>query len=251
MKDFITFRDAVLGAVLALSLITLGRAETTNSQALTAPPAAPAPGTKVLILPATTAPAAPADVAPAHSLTFSMNDDDDDKGEKDTKSAKAPRTAFGDFMEDIIPLWGILASFGMPVLVVFIVFYFRHRRRQDNLMLAREFLNKGLPVPPQLLDSSSGSYSREPSLPPSQAAALAQYDERKGIKYIFVGLGIIIAFHFYNSHATYWAWGVIPLVIGCGYLVSGRLARQREREEAAFRSTQPVPPTPPAGPSSQ
>ena len=83
-------------------------------------------------------------------------DDDDDKGHSIKMDFSTKHDSDDSILDDIIPLVAIVATFGTPILIVFIVAYFKYRRRRENVALARDYLNKGLPVPPELLDSFSG-----------------------------------------------------------------------------------------------
>jgi hypothetical protein len=149
--------------------------------------------------------------------------DDDDGADDDTKGHSHGahfefHTEPSDtFMADLIPLVAIVATFGMPVLIVALVFYFRHRQRSETLALAREFLAKGQPVPPELLASAGRGLDNSP-----RGAAC---DRRKGFKLTFIGLGIAAAFYINDPHGNEWGWGLIPMIIGIGFLFSAWVQR--------------------------
>jgi hypothetical protein len=90
-----------------------------------------------------------------HSGSKDIDDDDDGDGHRHAHIEIRSDNALEG---TLIPIMGILATFGTPVLIVFFVCYFKYRRRRVNVALAQEYLNKGLPVPPQLLDESLVSY---------------------------------------------------------------------------------------------
>ena len=104
----------------------------------------------------------------------------------------------------------------VPLLIVFIICYFIYRRRNDSrqerMALAREFLLKGAPVPPQLLEEPLAVTSSSRLNP----------DTRRGIRWSFAGLGIALAFGLCGGWSAA-AWGLVPLVIGVGFFVSGWL----------------------------
>jgi hypothetical protein len=141
----------------------------------------------------------------------------------------------------LIPIVAIVATFGTPILIVFFVCYFKYRRRRENLVLAQEFLNKGLPVPPQLLDESQGTvdYSTSPNSPNR-----CKSDLRRGFKLGFIGLGITLAFYASDPHSTTWAWGLIPLIMGIGYAISGWVEGRQRGPFADTRTTPPIPKNP-------
>jgi hypothetical protein len=156
---------------------------------------------------------------PKHGITITadVNDDDADANSGSKHASQAEVNA--DLAEAlIIPLAGIAATFGTPVLIVFVVFYFRYRRRQEALATVREYLNKGLPVPPQLLEDSGKSYAGV-----NVSLDRRNCDLNRGFKLTFIGLGITLAFLVHNPHSTTWGWGLIPMIMGLGYLLSGWL----------------------------
>ena len=51
----------------------------------------------------------------------------------------------------LIPIVGMLVSFGLPVLLVAIILYYKHRRQQVTHDTIMKLAEKGLPVPPELL----------------------------------------------------------------------------------------------------
>ncbi len=144
-------------------------------------------------------------------------------------------------LDDLIPIVGIAATFGTPILIVFFVCYFKYRRRRENVALAQEYLNKGLPVPPQLLDDGQAYFKESVS---TVSPSRCQSDLRRGFKLAFIGLGITAAFYFAEPHSTTWAWGLIPLIMGLGYLISSWFeSRQQARPDDS--RTPPAPPRPP------
>jgi hypothetical protein len=156
------------------------------------------------------------------------DDDDSDKGHSfqlkiGGDDDKRQDTVLENLSYVLIPLTGIVATFATPVLIVFFVCYFKYRRRQDTLAMVREYLNKGLPVPPELLDPSQGS---DAYLGLKSAMNRPQSDLRKGFKLAFIGLGVTLAMYLSSPHSTYWAWGLIPMVMGIGFIFSS-LAESR------------------------
>jgi hypothetical protein len=99
--------------------------------------------------------------------------------------------------------------FGMPVVIVALVLFYRYRR---NAMLHRTLaamIDKGVPIPPELL---------QPEKP-------RKSDLRRGITLIAVGLGLVMFFAFESRDAV--GLGFIPLLIGVGYLIAWKLEQKR------------------------
>jgi hypothetical protein len=154
-------------------------------------------------------------------------DEDDSSSDENGKHSSAKlefHTDPGDsWIVDLIPLAGIAATFGTPVLIICALLYFKYRRRQENLAMVREFLSKGQPVPPELLvDSSNWKYAYGAS----QLQGSARCDLNRGFKLTFIGLGIMAALFVSEPHSTNWGWGLIPMVMGIGYLLSAWVQRR-------------------------
>lgn len=136
-----------------------------------------------------------------------------------------------------IVLISMIAIFGMPVLIVAIILYFSFSRNRAMHKTVRLMVEKGQPVPESLLNPSPVVRQRS--------------DLRRAIKWMLVGVGVMIFFGACNDwDGGAWSIGIIPFLIGAGYLIFWRLDL-REPQPAAI--SQPViPPTapPPMPPSS-
>ena len=78
-------------------------------------------------------------------------------------------------------------------------------------------VEKGQPIPAELLQSRAGAPLRP------------WYDLRRGIVLLAVGTGIIMFFGIaVGWEEGVWALGLIPAIIGGGYILAWRLANKRE-----------------------
>jgi Domain of unknown function (DUF6249) len=236
-----TFRHGLLTGFLALTCIGLVRAADT-----------PAKTTPAVSASTNAAPAAVTNAAPVEQssgITITTDDDDDtmsnDKAGAHTSTIHLGGNHGGDSIFDhlqtiLIPLASIVATFGTPILIVFFICYYRFKRRSENLALAREYLNKGLPVPPQLLDESQRNGL--PATPDTETRGCS--DLSRGFKWTFAGLGVALALYITSPHSTTWGWGMIPIVIGIGFLISGALQTRLERSKDALPPSK-IPPVEP------
>ena len=138
-------------------------------------------------------------------LHFSVTDDDDG-GEPDVHTG-------GEVPAEVIPLVAIIfmTIFGAPVLIVAVIMYFGFSRNRMMHKTIRMMVEKGQPVPPALL------------APPAPAQR-QRSDMRRGVVLVMVGLGIMLFFGAVNNWETgAWAIGVIPFLIGLGYLLVWKL----------------------------
>lgn len=145
-----------------------------------------------------------------HKKGFNLTIDDDD-GDKSDDSDGVPHWVGS------VAILGILAVFGTPVLIVGLIMYFSMSRSRALQRTVRMMVEKGQPVPPELLAS------------PAAAPLRPWYDLRRGIILFAVGIAITI---FFGMTAGWdegvWALGLIPGLIGLGYILVWRLANKHQ-----------------------
>jgi hypothetical protein len=116
----------------------------------------------------------------------------------------------------------MLSIFGAPVLIVAVIMYFGFSKNRMMHRTIRMMVEKGQPVPPALL------------APPAPAQR-QRSDMRRGVVLVMVGLGITLFLGAVNDwEGGAWALGVIPFLIGLGYLLVWKLEGKKD-----------IPPPPP------
>jgi hypothetical protein len=103
----------------------------------------------------------------------------------------------------LIPLVAIISVFGMPVALLALLLYFRHRRTRMMHETMRAMLEKGVPIPPELFADGKTSLN----IP----SVSARNDLRNGLILIGAGVSIIILAG---------KIGLIPLFIGVAMLIA-------------------------------
>ena len=119
------------------------------------------------------------------------------------KAAQPP-----DSIPSMAPLI-VFIVFACPVAIVGVILFYQYRR---NLILHKTLaamIDKGVPIPPELL---------QPEKP-------RRSDLRRGIVLVAVGIGLIIFFVAEHDHA--WGLGFIPLLIGAGYLIAWKMEQSK------------------------
>src|SRR4051794_19319851 len=137
-------------------------------------------------------------------IHFNIGDDDE---------VVTGRTHHDDVPEAVIPLVAIvfMAVFGAPVLIVAVIMYFGFSRNRMMHRTIRMMVEKGQPVPAALL------------APPAPAQR-QRSDMRRGVVLVMIGLGLMLFLGAVNSwEGGAWAMGVIPFLIGAGYLLVWKL----------------------------
>lgn len=140
-------------------------------------------------------------------------------GQQDS-TGQSPAERHHDGSNDIpamvVPLVGIvfLTIFGAPVLIVTMILYFGFSKSRMTHRTIRMMIEKGQPVPPELL--------AQPAPAPRQHS-----DMRRGVVLVMVGLGLMLFLGAVNDWGGgVWALGIIPLLIGVGYLLVWKLERK-------------------------
>jgi hypothetical protein len=111
-----------------------------------------------------------------------------------------------------IPIVGIIFTtlFGAPVMVVAAVMFFSYLKSRSLHRTVRTMVEKGQEVPAALF------------APPP--VIKARSDLRRGVVLVMVGFGLMIFFGAMNDwDGGAWSLGVIPFVIGLGYLLVWKL----------------------------
>jgi hypothetical protein len=101
-----------------------------------------------------------------------------------------------------------LGVFSMAVAIVALVGYFKHQARKQRTALIQLALEKGQPLPADLLD----------------APASPRNDLASGIQLVFVGIGLGLFLWFFRPGQSIWAVGLVVFFTGLGKLASHALA---------------------------
>jgi hypothetical protein len=110
-----------------------------------------------------------------------------------------------------------LAIFGTPVMIVGLIMYFSFSKSRALHRTVRMMVEKGQPVPEALLNPPPVIRQRS--------------DLRRGVVLLMVGLGLTIFFGALNDwEGGIWSLGIIPFLIGAGYLLVWRLDVRRAPE---------------------
>ncbi len=130
-----------------------------------------------------------------------------------------------------VPIVGIIFStlFGTPVLIVAAIMFFSYLRSRSLHRTVRNMVEKGQPVPAAL-------FAQPPVI-------RARSDMRRGVVLVMVGIGLMV---FFGAASDWdggaWALGVIPFLIGAGYLLVWKL--EGNGRNGVNTSTDNFPPVP-------
>jgi len=133
----------------------------------------------------------------------------------------APRVALaGDFGTTLVSIGVPAIIFLSVVAIVATVTYARHREAKERQETLRLAIEKGVPVPPELVEASASE--------PRPAR-----DLRSGILQLFIGLGVGVLLYFVAPFRNTWAVGVMIAIFGMGHIVAWAVTRRGATPPAA------------------
>ena len=104
----------------------------------------------------------------------------------------------------LVAITAMLAGFALPLVLVAVILYYKHRRTQITHQTITRLVEQGLPVPPELLT------------PPRRGHA----GLRGGL--VLIAMGIALSF-FFAGWGPGWSIGLIPGLMGIALLVSWKI----------------------------
>jgi hypothetical protein len=139
-----------------------------------------------------------------HGITIDTGDKEDD----------ADLQKMREFVAIPIVAIVFLSIFGAPVLIVIVIGLFALAGSRMRQRTIRMMVEKGQPVPAELLA-------------PEIRAVRRRSDVRRGVIWTMIGLGVMIFFGAVNDwEGGAWSLGLIPFLIGLGYLIVWKLERK-------------------------
>ena len=110
-------------------------------------------------------------------------------------------------MEDSVALVAIVAmtvSFGLPLAIVAVILIYKHRKAQLNHETILRLAEKGLPIPPELME------------PPRRGNA----GLRGGLVLLALGIALSV---FFAGWGPGWSIGLIPGLMGAALLIAWKI----------------------------
>ena len=128
--------------------------------------------------------------------SFTISSDDDD----------FPFNNFGDAVGGgiLVAIISIIAIFGMPVFIIFVVFFFRYKNRKARYRLAEQALAAGQPLPEEFIRENKSTDQRT-----------------QGIKNTFTGIGLFIFLWAITGEFGIGAIGLLVMFMGLGQWLIG------------------------------
>ncbi len=157
-------------------------------------------------------------------------------GITDMDEAHEQITTLG-FMTMLVPILGIILGILLPILTLFIIFYFIYKSRKAKYDVIKSAIEHGQPLPPELV-------SKENAIKGSNS----EQQWRKGIKNIFLGLGLTALLGFLCGMEI-GSIGILITCIGLGQAFLGyfptasKLKEKLNKKDAAREDNAAAPQT--------
>ena len=118
-------------------------------------------------------------------------------------------------MEDFVPIFAIFAVFGTITAIIVGPTYFKSRERREMQATVRAAIDKGQPVPPEVIEA----LTRNVKVAPTSLS-----DMRTGVIWLAVGVGLGACSYFVDFgdgdlHSPGIGIACIPAVIGVAYII--------------------------------
>ena len=209
-------KSSTMNRFTIIYVCSLALAVSSFAQTPTASPLASTPTATVTVSPTST-PASKIEQAirKKHKKHFGLTIGDHDK-DLDALDRLGEEKS-GDLPAFVVPIVAItmLTVFGAPVLIVGLIMYFSFSKSRNLNRTVRMMVEKGHPVPEALLNP-----------PPAQRQ---RSDLRRGVILTMIGIGVIVFLGAVNDwEGGSWSLGLIPFLIGAGYLLVWKLDTKKD-----------------------
>ena len=121
-------------------------------------------------------------------------------------------------MGGAVAMLAVILVFGTPVIIVIAILVHKARRTQRIHQTIVALAEKGLPIPPDIFVDKPSADSTSPL--------------HKAVILIGTGAGLTVFFLSMPDRNTPWGIGMIPLLIGLGYLIVWKLEGKKEDKKA-------------------
>lgn len=123
-----------------------------------------------------------------------------------------------------VMIFGIFALIFIPVAIVLIVCYFRHKNRQAVYRLAEQAIANGQPIPTELFEKITGQKS-------GNSHRVDDTQLAKGVRNICLGIGLFIFFWALTDEFGVACVGLLIMFMGFGQVIIYYLTQPRESEQ--------------------
>lgn len=125
---------------------------------------------------------------------------------------------FGDNNGSIIAIVSVVMVFGMPIFIIFIIFFFIHKSDAKKAEVAKAAIQSGQPVPDYLLDKKIIE-KRDP-----------EYAYKQGIQTALTGIGLAFFLGMIISK-EFASIGILVTFVGLGKMLANRPSSKKRNDD--------------------
>ena len=127
------------------------------------------------------------------------------------------------FIDSLVPIFGIVAVFGMPVFIVWTALHFNNKKKEQFHSSLQKLIECGQQLTPELLQSIPGYVEEDKKVS----------DIKSGSILIGIGVGVVLLGYFGLSSTVVWASGLLLGSLGLALLAFGVYAEKNNSNDAA------------------
>jgi hypothetical protein len=127
------------------------------------------------------------------------------------------------FIDALVPIFGIVAVFGMPVFVVWVALYFNNKKKEQFHKSLQKLIESGQQLSPELLQSIPGYVEEGQKV----------NDIKSGAILIGIGVGVVLLGKFGLNATVVWGSGLLVASLGLALLSFGIYAEKKTAEANA------------------
>lgn len=127
------------------------------------------------------------------------------------------------FIDSLVPIFGIVAVFGMPVFIVWTALYFNNKKKEQFHSSLQKLIESGQQLTPELLQSIPGYVEEDKKVS----------DIKSGSILIGIGVGVVLLGYFGLNSTVVWASGLLLGSLGLALLAFGVYAEKNNSNDAA------------------
>ena len=127
------------------------------------------------------------------------------------------------FIDSMVPIFGIVAVFGMPVFIVWTALHFNNKKKEQFHSSLQKLIESGQQLTPELLQSIPGYVEEDKKVS----------DIKSGSILIGIGVGVVLLGYFGLSSTVVWASGLLLGSLGLALLAFGVYAEKNNSNDAA------------------
>jgi hypothetical protein len=129
----------------------------------------------------------------------------------------------GTILDQLVPIFGIVGLFGMPVFIVWIALHFNNKKKEQFHLSLQKLIESGQELSPELLQSIPGYIEEDKK----------DSDIKFGTVLMGIGIGVVCIGKFGLNSSIVWASGLLVTSLGLALLAYGIYAEKKNSDNCA------------------